>query len=41
MTVTPPRPRPYPLGRSAAGPAAEALARARDHLLGLQHDQGW
>jgi len=41
MTVTPPRPRPYPLGRSGAGPAAEALARARDHLLGLQHDQGW
>ena len=37
MTVTHPR----PLGRSAAGPAAEALARARDHLLGLQHDQGW
>src|SRR5262249_61051472 len=37
MTVTHPR---Y-LGRSAAGPAAEALARARDHLLGLQHDQGW
>src|SRR5437763_488653 len=37
MTVTHPR----QLGRSAAGPAAEALARARDHLLGLQHDQGW
>src|SRR5262249_50787570 len=37
MTVTHPR----PLGRSAAGPAAEALARARDHLLRLQHDQGW
>jgi squalene-hopene/tetraprenyl-beta-curcumene cyclase len=37
MTVTHPR----HLGRSAAGPAAEALARARDHLLGLQHDQGW
>jgi squalene-hopene/tetraprenyl-beta-curcumene cyclase len=37
MTVTHPR----PAGRSAAGPAAEALARARDHLLGLQHDQGW
>ena len=37
MTITHPR----PLGRSAAGPAAEALARARDHLLGLQHDQGW
>jgi squalene-hopene/tetraprenyl-beta-curcumene cyclase len=37
MTLTHPR----HLGRSAAGPAAEALARARDHLLGLQHDQGW
>src|SRR5215470_3239093 len=37
MTVTHPR----HLGRSAAGPAAEALARARDHLLGLQHGQGW
>jgi len=37
MIVTHPR----PAGRSAAGPAAEALARARDHLLGLQHDQGW
>src|SRR5215471_5532045 len=37
MTVTHPR----HAGRSAAGPAAEALARARDHLLGLQHDQGW
>src|SRR5262249_36762034 len=37
MTVTHPR----PLGRSPAGPAADALARARDHLLGLQPDQGW
>jgi squalene-hopene/tetraprenyl-beta-curcumene cyclase len=37
MTVTHAR----PAGRSAAGPAAEALARARDHLLGLQHEQGW
>ena len=37
MTLTHPR----HVGRSAAGPAAEALARARDHLLGLQHDQGW
>jgi len=37
MTVTHPR----RLGRPAAGPAAEALARARDHLLSLQHDQGW
>jgi squalene-hopene/tetraprenyl-beta-curcumene cyclase len=37
MTVTHPR----QVGHTAAGPAAEALARARDHLLGLQHDQGW
>ena len=37
MTVTHPR----QVGLSAAGAAAEALARARDHLLGLQHDQGW
>jgi squalene-hopene/tetraprenyl-beta-curcumene cyclase len=37
MTVTHPR----PVGRSAAGPAAAALARATDHLLSLQHDQGW
>ncbi len=37
MTVTQPR----HAGHSAAGPAAEALARARDHLLGLQHEQGW
>jgi squalene-hopene/tetraprenyl-beta-curcumene cyclase len=37
MTVTQPR----HAGRSAAGPAAEALARARDHLIGLQHEQGW
>ena len=37
MTVTHPR----SLDRSAVGPAAEALARARDHLLGLQHDEGW
>ena len=36
MTVTHPR---QP-GRSAASPAAEALARARDHLLGLQHAAG-
>ena len=36
MTVTHPRPR----GRAAATPA-RALARARDHLLGLQHEQGW
>ncbi len=37
MTVTQPR----HAGHCAAGPAAEALARARDHLLGLQHEQGW
>src|SRR6266568_1175715 len=37
MTVTQPR----HAGHSAVGPAAEALARARDHLLGLQHEQGW
>jgi squalene-hopene/tetraprenyl-beta-curcumene cyclase len=36
MTVTHPRPR----GRAATTPA-QALARARDHLLGLQHEQGW
>jgi squalene-hopene/tetraprenyl-beta-curcumene cyclase len=36
MTVTHPRPQ----GRAATTPA-QALARARDHLLGLQHDQGW
>ena len=40
MTVIHPRQPEYILGRSAGGPAAEALARARDHLLGLQHDQG-
>jgi squalene-hopene/tetraprenyl-beta-curcumene cyclase len=36
MTVTHPRPQ----GRAAATPA-QALARARDHLLSLQHEQGW
>jgi squalene-hopene/tetraprenyl-beta-curcumene cyclase len=36
MTVTHPRPQ----GRAAA-PPAQALAHARDHLLSLQHDQGW
>src|SRR6516225_7853093 len=41
MTVMHPRQPGYALGRSAAGPAAEALARARDHLLGLQDDEGW
>ncbi|HEV2375627.1 MAG TPA: squalene--hopene cyclase [Streptosporangiaceae bacterium] len=34
MTVTDPRPR-------ASAVAAQALERARDHLLGLQHEQGW
>ena len=29
-----------PQGRAATTPA-QALARARDHLLGLQHEQGW
>ena len=36
MTVTHPRPQ----GRAATTPT-QALARARDHLLGLQHEQGW
>jgi squalene-hopene/tetraprenyl-beta-curcumene cyclase len=36
MTVTHSR----PPGRAAATPV-QALARARDHLLGLQHEQGW
>src|SRR5262249_59731989 len=36
MTVTHSR----PPGR-AATPPAQALARARDHLLGLQHERGW
>jgi squalene-hopene/tetraprenyl-beta-curcumene cyclase len=36
MTVTHPR----PPGRAATAPA-QALARARDHLLGLQHQPGW
>jgi squalene-hopene/tetraprenyl-beta-curcumene cyclase len=36
MTVTHSR----PPGRAATTPA-QALARARDHLLGLQHGQGW
>jgi squalene-hopene/tetraprenyl-beta-curcumene cyclase len=36
MTVTHSR----PPGRAATTPA-QALARARDHLLGLQHEQGW
>jgi squalene-hopene/tetraprenyl-beta-curcumene cyclase len=38
MTVTHPRPSGQAAARDAA---AEALARARDHLLGLQHDHGW
>jgi squalene-hopene/tetraprenyl-beta-curcumene cyclase len=36
MTVTHPRPE----GRAAIT-AAEALSRATQHLLGLQHEQGW
>src|SRR5580704_12935309 len=36
MTLTQPR----PSGQAAVTPA-EALARARDHLLGRQHEQGW
>jgi squalene-hopene/tetraprenyl-beta-curcumene cyclase len=28
-------------GRSPADAAREALARARDHLLAIQHEQGW
>ena len=36
MTVTHSR----PPGRAATTPA-QALARARDHLLGRQHEQGW
>jgi hypothetical protein len=36
MTVTHSR----PPGRAATTPA-QALARARDHLLGLQHADGW
>ncbi len=37
MTVTQARP-----GRPAGSPdASSALARARDHLLALQHEQGW
>src|SRR5262249_58445540 len=36
MTVTHPRPQ----GQAATAPA-QALARARDHLLGLQHEPGW
>ena len=37
MTVTHARPG----GPSALSSAETALARARDHLLGLQHEQGW
>ena len=43
MTVT--HARSETAGGETAGPAADAaretLARARDHLLSLQHDQGW
>src|SRR5215467_10700413 len=38
MTITHPRPPGEAATRDAA---AEALGRARDHLLGLQHGQGW
>src|SRR5260370_2597517 len=38
MTITHPRPPGEAATRDAA---AEALSRARDHLLGLQHGQGW
>ncbi len=37
MTVTQPRPQEG----AATDVAADALARARDHLLGLQHPDGW
>jgi squalene-hopene/tetraprenyl-beta-curcumene cyclase len=37
MTVTQPRPQQ----RAASDVAAEALGRARDHLLSLQRPQGW
>ncbi|HEY5987396.1 MAG TPA: squalene--hopene cyclase, partial [Streptosporangiaceae bacterium] len=37
MTVTQPRPQ----DGAATDVAADALARARDHLLGLQQEQGW
>ena len=43
MTVT--HARSETAGGDPAGPAADAaretLSRARDHLLSLQHDQGW
>jgi squalene-hopene/tetraprenyl-beta-curcumene cyclase len=37
MTITHPRPG----GRARTGAAADALDRATQHLLGLQHEQGW
>ena len=42
MTVTHPRSGgPGGSGDPAAATAAEALSRAREHLLGLQHEEGW
>ncbi len=38
MTITHPRPSGQAATRDAA---AGALSRAREHLLALQHDQGW
>jgi squalene-hopene/tetraprenyl-beta-curcumene cyclase len=38
MTITHPRPSGQAAARDAA---AAALSRAREHLLGLQHHQGW
>ena len=38
MTITHPRPPGEAAIRDAA---AQALGRARDHLAGLQHGQGW
>src|SRR5215472_6660610 len=38
MTITHPRPSGQAAIRDVA---AEALGRAREHLLGLQHEQGW
>jgi squalene-hopene/tetraprenyl-beta-curcumene cyclase len=43
MTITHPRPdRPDRASTGPGAPAtADALARATEHLLGLQHEQGW
>src|SRR6201995_468938 len=40
MTVTHARTQ-APDGGSVGGAAHHPLVRARDHLLGLQHEQGW